>query len=49
VSIVTTIIDALRKLGTPTQKTALRRQDEQLEGKRVIERPDSRDSRAALR
>ena len=37
-SIVTTIIDALRKLGSPTQRTAIERQDKQLEGKSVIER-----------
>ena len=37
-TIVTTIIDALRKFGTPTQKTAIQRQDEQLQGKRVTER-----------
>jgi hypothetical protein len=37
-SIVTNIIDALRKLGTSTQKTAIQRQDEQLQNKRVIER-----------
>jgi hypothetical protein len=38
VGIVTTVIEALRRFGSPTQKTALRRQDEQLEGKHVIER-----------
>jgi hypothetical protein len=38
VSIVTNIIDAIRKLGTPTQKTAIQRQDEQLQNKRVVER-----------
>jgi hypothetical protein len=36
--IVTTIIDALRKFGSPTERTAIQRQDEQLEGKRVIAR-----------
>jgi hypothetical protein len=36
--IVTTIIDALRKFGSPTQRSAIQRQDEQLQGKRVIER-----------
>jgi hypothetical protein len=37
-SIVATIIDALRKFGSPTQRSAIQRQDEQLKGKRVIER-----------
>jgi len=36
--IVTTVIDALRRFGSPTQKTAIERQDEQLKGKHVIER-----------
>jgi hypothetical protein len=36
--IVTTIIDALRSIGSPTQRTAIERQDEQLKGKRVIGR-----------
>lgn len=36
--IVTTIIDALRRMGSPTQRTAIERQDEQLKGKRVIRR-----------
>ena len=36
--IVTNVIDALRRFGSPTQKTALERQDRQLEGKQVIER-----------
>jgi hypothetical protein len=36
--IVTTVIDALRRFGSPTQKTAIERQDRQLAGKQVIER-----------
>lgn len=36
--IVTTIIDALRRVGSPTEKTAIERQDDQLEGKRIIGR-----------
>jgi len=36
--VVTNIIDALRRLGTPTQKSAIGRQDEQLRGKHVIGR-----------
>lgn len=36
--IVTTIIDALRRFGSPTQKTAIARQDDQLKGKRVVSR-----------
>lgn len=36
--IVTTVIDALRRFGSPTQRTAIERQDEQLNGKEVIER-----------
>lgn len=36
--IITSIIDAVRKFGNPTQKTALQRQDEQLKGKQVTER-----------
>lgn len=36
--IVTTVIDALRRFGSPTQKTAIERQDEQLKGKRIIDR-----------
>jgi Domain of unknown function (DUF3806) len=36
--IVTNIIDALRRFGSPTQKTAIERQDRQLQGKQVIER-----------
>lgn len=36
--IVTTVIDALRRFGSPTQKTAIARQDEQLQGKRIIGR-----------
>jgi hypothetical protein len=36
--IVTAMIDALRRLGSPTQKTAIERQDEQLQGRHVIER-----------
>src|ERR1700757_3254968 len=37
-AIVTNIIDALRKFGSPTQKSAIQRQDEQLQGKRVLDR-----------
>lgn len=37
-SIVTSIIDALRKFGSATQQSAVRRQDQQLEGKTVVER-----------
>jgi uncharacterized protein DUF3806 len=36
--VVTTIIDALRRFGSPTQKTAIERQDEQLRGKRIVSR-----------
>jgi hypothetical protein len=36
--IVTTVIDALRRFGSPTQRTAIERQDEQLKGKRIIGR-----------
>ena len=36
--VVSNIIDALRRIGSPTQKSALRRQDSQLEGKVVLER-----------
>ena len=36
--IVTTIIDALRRVGSPTQRTAIERQDEQLKGMRIIDR-----------
>lgn len=35
---VTNIIDALRRIGSTTQKSALSRQDAQLEGKEVLER-----------
>ena len=35
---ITTIIDALRRLGTPTQGTAIQRQDEQLEGRKILDR-----------
>jgi Domain of unknown function (DUF3806) len=38
VAVITTIIDALRRLGAATQKTAIQRQDEQLKGMKVIER-----------
>lgn len=37
-SVVSNIIDALRRIGSPTQKAALARQDAQLEGKEVLER-----------
>jgi hypothetical protein len=36
--VVSNIIDALRRIGSPTQKSALKRQDDQLEGKEVLER-----------
>lgn len=36
--ILVNILDALRTLGSPTQKSALRRQDAQLEGKQVLDR-----------
>jgi hypothetical protein len=36
--VVTNIIDALRRVGSATQKAALRRQDAQLVGKEVLER-----------
>jgi hypothetical protein len=36
--VVTNIIDALRRIGSATQKTALKRQDAQLVGKQVLER-----------
>jgi hypothetical protein len=36
--VVTNIIDALRRIGSPSQKAALKRQDAQLEGKEVLER-----------
>jgi hypothetical protein len=35
---ITTIIDALRRLGTPTQRSAIARQDEQLKGRTTLER-----------
>lgn len=37
-AIVTNIFDALRKFGRSTQKAAIHRQDEQLEGKQIISR-----------
>jgi hypothetical protein len=37
-SILSNIIDALRRIGSPTEKSALRRQDSQLEGRAVVER-----------
>jgi len=36
--VVTNIIDVIRRFGSSTQKTAIQRQDEQLQGKRVIDR-----------
>jgi Domain of unknown function (DUF3806) len=36
--VVTNILDALRRVGSPTQKSALARQDEQLRGKAVLSR-----------
>jgi hypothetical protein len=36
--VVTNIIDALRRIGSATQKTALERQGTQLVGKEVLER-----------
>lgn len=41
-SVISSIIDALRRIGSPTQKAALRRQDEQLLGKKVLERRQAR-------
>lgn len=35
---ISNIIDALRRVGTPTQKSALRRQDEQLRDKQIVGR-----------
>lgn len=35
---VANIIDALRRIGRPTEKSALRRQDDQLEGREVLNR-----------
>jgi len=36
--VVSNIIDALRRIGKPTEKSAIARQDRQLEGKEVLER-----------
>jgi hypothetical protein len=36
--IVTNIIDALRRIGRPVEKSALRRQDELLQGQEILER-----------
>jgi hypothetical protein len=36
--VVTSILDALRRVGRPTQKSALQRQDKQLQGKTVLSR-----------
>ena len=36
--IVSNMIDALRRIGKPTEKSAITRQDQQLEGKEVLER-----------
>jgi len=36
--IVSNIIDALRRIGRPTERSAIARQDRQLEGKEVLER-----------
>jgi hypothetical protein len=38
VKTISNIIEALRRVGKPTQKSALRRQDEQLQGKEVLGR-----------
>ena len=45
-SVVTSILDALRRMGSPTQKTALNRLEASVEGKQVIgrERVQIRDS-----
>lgn len=40
-SIVTTIVDALRRIGTPTQKSAIQRQDEYVRDRTVIGRRSS--------
>jgi len=37
-SIVSNILDALRRIGSPSEKSALRRQDQQLHGMNVLER-----------
>src|SRR5688500_9514621 len=37
-SIVSNILEALRRIGTPSEKSALRRQDQQLHGMKVIGR-----------
>ena len=37
-SVVSNIIDALRRIGSPADKTALTRQDRQLEGRNILER-----------
>jgi hypothetical protein len=36
--LITNILDAIRRIGSPTQRSALRRQDAQLEGKIVTDR-----------
>lgn len=36
--VVSNIIDALRRIGKPPEKSAIARQDRQLEGKEVLER-----------
>jgi len=35
---ISNIIDAIRRIGSPSQKSALRRQDEQLDGHEILER-----------
>ena len=37
-SVVSSIIDALRRIGKPTEKSAIQRQDRQLQEKTVLER-----------
>ena len=41
--VVTNILDALRRIGSPTEKSALRRQDELLENKNVLGRRRAHD------
>ena len=37
-SVITNIIDAIRRIGSPTERSALKRQDEQLKGSIVLDR-----------
>ena len=41
-AVLSNIIEALRRIGTPSQRAALRRQDEQLEGREVLSRTRQR-------